>query len=336
MGQVQPGDELLGVEDKTHVLAVTETVIPERAWQVTFSDGARFIAGGKHQWQVTLMSEYPLVVTTDELAVLAWDSRLRPCVTGPGVALKREVKSVEQVPAEPMRCLQVDAFDGQFLVGDEHVPTHNSTLLRQMAVQLACGVHPFVPHEEIPRCRVLHVDLENSPRQSEREYQRIAKPAVREKYEPGWLSVKYRPQGINLAEKADVRWLEALVVHHEPEFLIVGPLYKMLRETKMASVHSEETAQACAYALDELRVRYGLVMIIEAHSAKGDGRTGVRGLEPIGSSLWLRWPEFGIGLGLRKDGARLVDWRGPRDRNRIWPKHLSYGQTWPWLPSEPF
>ena len=58
-------------------------------------------------------------------------------------------------------------------------------------------------------------------------------------------------------------------------------------------------------------------------------------MRPTGTSLWLRWPEFGYGI-RAADGYdpmnRVVDfvaWRGDR-AERDWPTQLRSGGTWPW------
>src|SRR3712207_5008660 len=42
----------------------------------------------------------------------------------------RSVRAVREVPTVPVRCIQVSAPSGMFLVGDSYVPTHNSSLGR--------------------------------------------------------------------------------------------------------------------------------------------------------------------------------------------------------------
>jgi deoxycytidine triphosphate deaminase len=42
----------------------------------------------------------------------------------------RAVKAVREVPTVPVRCIQVSAPSGMFLIGDSYVPTHNSSLGR--------------------------------------------------------------------------------------------------------------------------------------------------------------------------------------------------------------
>jgi replicative DNA helicase len=75
---------------------------------------------------------------------------------------------------------------------------------------------------------------------------------------------------------------------------------------------------------------------METHAPHG-GSFG-RDLRPFGSSVWLRWPEFGIGIHTDPDDDRnylLKHWRGPRDV-RPWPSVLCRGAgPWPWTPVMP-
>lgn len=58
----------------------------------------------------------------------------------------------------------------------------------------------------------------------------------------------------------------------------------------------------------------------------------MREMRPYGSSLFLRWPE--IGIGLKPDGEQgdlwVGRWRGDRLENN-WPDKLVRGQIWPWV-----
>ena len=208
-------------------------------------------------------------------------------------------------------------------------------MLRQLGVQLACGVHPW-EITPMDRQRVLHVDMENSPEQSAAEYHRLGTTGVKAKYERGWLAVKYRPQGLDLTARADVRWLEGLLVHHRPDVLMIGPWYKMIRGTERKSVHSEESASEAARALDEIRTAHDVALIIEAHSPHLAPGAKQRDLRPIGASLLLRWPEFGKGLAVDSDGVgTFTSWRMDRVRGRRWPARLVQGgPMWPWTVPE--
>jgi len=82
-------------------------------------------------------------------------------------------------------------------------------------------------------------------------------------------------------------------------------------------------------------------LITEAHAGHASGENG-RGLRPAGSSLFLRWPEFGMGMRPKDRTADLEDamrevvlraWRGARSE-RSWPTELVRNADpngWPWV-----
>jgi AAA domain len=129
-----------------------------------------------------------------------------------------------------------------------------------------------------------------------------------------------RPQGIDLyGDAASAAWLEARIRRATPDLLILGPLYKLAGDDPI----SEEVARKVASVLDDLRVRYGFALLIEAHVPHGQG--GNRPERPYGASMWLRWPEFGLHLA---QTGMLTHWRGQRDE-REWPAVLKRGGEWP-------
>ena len=74
-------------------------------------------------------------------------------------------------------------------------------------------------------------------------------------------------------------------------------------------------------------------LILEAHSGHGENVRD-RNVRPLGSSLWMRWPEFGYGIATTTQTRKgtPVDfrvWRGPRDE-REWPVKLLRSSPWPW------
>ncbi|OZD23853.1 hypothetical protein CH253_08330 [Rhodococcus sp. 06-156-3C] len=222
-----------------------------------------------------------------------------------------------------------------------------SVLCSQIAATLAGGVHPFggnVLGDGKQSVRVLVLDCENSPSQSRRRYRWVIErvKAVREMngFNPvDWneqMQIDMRPQGIDLLGRKDVAWIEHSINVCAPDLLVLGPLYKL--HTKSSS--DEEAARELAWVLDGLRERYGFALLTEAHAAKTkDQVSNKRVMDPIGSSLWKRWPEFGFGLSRADDDpgvgrASIVDvlpWRGAREE-RAWPNKLHQGDTLPWLP----
>jgi len=234
-----------------------------------------------------------------------------------------------------------DSYDwlvpGLFERGDRLIVTGGegsgkSTLIRMLAVTTASGVHPFqIGRAATTPRRVLLVDLENGERHLRRALRALSQQATDTGHpvSPGMLTVESRPSGIDLTRPDDAAWLRALCDHLRPELLVIGPLYRM----HARDMNLEEPARALTAVIDSIRAAHGCAIVMETHA--GHGPSGqVRSLRPIGSSLFMRWPEFGYGLRDTEGDSgvmRLVEWRGPRDE-RDFPKHLARGGPgeWPW------
>ena len=72
-------------------------------------------------FQVTFTPRLPVFRLARKLAWLKTDARGHE---------HRSVRAVREVPTVPVRCIQVSAPSGMFLIGDSYVPTHNSSLGR--------------------------------------------------------------------------------------------------------------------------------------------------------------------------------------------------------------
>ena len=211
-----------------------------------------------------------------------------------------------------------------------------STLTRAIAASAAAGLHPFT-HAGIEPLRVLHVDLENGARLSQRRYRDLERAAAgMGRSFSGRLHVELRPSGLDVSRQADARWLLRRVERIQPDLLVIGPVYRL----SDSDPNEEKSAREVTQVLDRCRAVNGCALIAETHSPHGSN-VGIRPVRPIGSSLWLRWPEFGYGI--RPADApdakerRLVDfipWRGPRDE-RTWPEQLEAGKPWPWVEARP-
>jgi 5S rRNA maturation endonuclease (ribonuclease M5) len=219
-----------------------------------------------------------------------------------------------------------------------------SMLVRQLAVCAAAGLHPFYTdyRNNYPPRKVLFIDCENSETQGRRKMRSIAyatkhydRPAVE-----GMMWVFHRPNGIDVTTE-DAEWLIEQVTAYQPDLLVVGPFYKLHNE----DTGKEENARRVAAVLDAARGVTNAALITEAHAGHGEsGKT--RAVRPIGSSLLMRWPEFGYGIAHNAlaepdDKGRctqvdVIAWRGPRD-DREWPRHMQYGQPGylPWVPWDP-
>lgn len=201
---------------------------------------------------------------------------------------------------------------------------------RQMAVQLACGLHWFGPGRVPPR-RTMVVDVENSERQIVR--QTDAKLiAVADRKAPGWNDDNFvvlpYPK-LDLNARADRLDVESYLSGHRPDLLVIGPLYKIFQSD--ARHNYEEQALRAQRVLDDWRHRYGCAIIIEHHAPKA--REGGM-LDPRGSAAWLGWPEFGISMERPPDvpsEMRLRHFRGQREE-RDWPPSLHRSSPWPFMP----
>ena len=201
--------------------------------------------------------------------------------------------------------------------------TGKSTLLRQWGIQAGAGIHPFTGHT-FPPIKVLLLDLENSPRQTRRALRplRLAAPHI----DPQLVIIECRQEGLDLTTGTDRAWLDQLLTAHRPDLLITGPIYKMAG----GNPNDEVDAKPAALAIDALRAKHDIAVILEAHTRKGESTNPRhRPKEPFGWSGWMRWPEFGIHLS--KDGE-ITHWRGMRDATRDIPDALTRGGKWPWSP----
>jgi len=218
-----------------------------------------------------------------------------------------------------------------------------SMLVRQLAVCAAAGVNPFRHDRRHDPARVLLVDCENSQSQSRRKLRPIANSAewLNAPVGNGWMHLIHRPEGIDLTREEDAAWFLERVTAHQPDILFIGPFYRLHN----ANMNDEQVARRVVAVLDAGRAINNCVLITEAHAGHGEAGKS-RSVRPTGSSLLLRWPEFGYGLAPsvfdqpdEHGNFKRVDflaWRGPRDE-REWPRHLEYGGNgeMPWRPWKP-
>lgn len=212
-----------------------------------------------------------------------------------------------------------------------------STMLRQTAVCTAAGIHPFTG-KPAKAAVVLFVDCENTPRQSRKKFRALVDIAASQGHDipPGGLRLIHRPEGIDLTRDGDAAWLMERMALYQPSLMVIGPLYRL----HVADTNEELPARRVAAVLDAARVASNCAVIVEAHAGHASGGFK-RSMRPIGSSLFLRWPEYGFGMDPVEDSEaknlfNFIPWRGGRDRDRKWPRQVVWasgipGETgWPW------
>jgi replicative DNA helicase len=195
-----------------------------------------------------------------------------------------------------------------------------STLLRQIALCTAAGIHPFTGRP-IPPKRVLLLDLENSERQVRRKI--AASVAAVGPFNQSNLHVAAHPRVIDVTTSAGKRWMAGQAAICKPELIVGGPIYRFYKGGDASKdMGGKDKATEAAEALDEMRDRWECAVVMEAHPPKGSEY-----LSPHGSAVWEWWPEFGIGLKPEPEDPNLAYWthyRRPRDE-RDWPTTLRRG-----------
>lgn len=211
-----------------------------------------------------------------------------------------------------------------------------STMIRQLAILSAAGIHPFT-FLRMPPVKVLVVDAENSEKQWRRAARAIVtKAATRGSVNPADAVELACVPRLDLTKDSDLGEVHRLVDAFKPDVLFIGPLYRLIPR----AINNDDDATPLLVALDTLRER-GPALVIEAHAGHSIGAGGERDLRPRGSAALLGWPEFGFGLRPDRNGKssndfRLVRWRGDRDE-RAWPTRVSRGLSdWPWTPTDRF
>lgn len=218
-----------------------------------------------------------------------------------------------------------------------------STLFRQVAILAAAGIHPFLLTPITP-VKVLVVDVENTEGQWRREVRRtVTNAQLQGTADPAELSIVCMdglPGGrLDLTTERDLGAVHRLIDQHEPDMLLIGPLYKLIPR----AITSDDDAAPLITNLDSLRAR-GVALLMEAHAGHGKTASGNRDLRPRGSAALMGWPEFGLGLTTDPEDtsgctSKLIPWRGGRDGERAFPDRLVRAakgerQAWPWMTEE--
>lgn len=243
-------------------------------------------------------------------------------------AIKRDVKPssfvIPHVLAEGDRLL-ITGFEGH----------GKSTLVRQLAVMVAAGIHPWTLSDVEPQ-KVLVVDSENHPDQVLESWSdmigkaaHMGRPVLQ-----GMLMLQEEwDNEINLNEDDGAQWLIERVRAHRPRLCAIGPLYNL--SSKDLSEHA--VVGRMKQVINEARSICGTAFIMEHHAPHRGPGDKERSVRPYGSSTFLKWPDFGYGLKPTEDEG-IYEWqktRFPRVRSRNFPTHLRWGKPnsleFPWV-----
>lgn len=181
--------------------------------------------------------------------------------------------------------------------------TGKSEMLRQVAVCVAAGRHPFDVTTAITPARVLLVDIGARAEGLRAGVERVqgALPPVGDN-----LTV-FNPDG-----SLESIWagLGERVSATQPDLICIDSIWDL---------STGRDGWAITSGLDRLRAICGSAMWLE-HISDG-GRPADR--------AWLYWPDFGFLLNADGDAVDFTPYRGSRDE-RSWPKRLTRGGVLPW------
>lgn len=279
--------------------------------------------------------KYRLIFTTDEkvfhLARKA--DRITPRPTDRQKL--RYITEVNPVPRVPVQCIQVEDECHTYLVTSALIPTHNSTLLRQMAVQCAAGVHPWT-NLPMPPQKVLVIDVENHPDQTLESWQQLVGLVAHHgsPMQEGQLTILEEwDNDIDLCSEEGYAWMMERIHAYKPDILFMGPLYNMANK----DLKDDETVRKLKRVVNDGRAICGTAFVMEHHAPhKGPGDKE-RSVRPYGSSTFLKWPDFGFGL-RPTETEGVYEWqktRFPRVRSRHFPAFVRWGKVnsaeFPWM-----
>jgi replicative DNA helicase len=211
-----------------------------------------------------------------------------------------------------------------------------SVLVAQMALGAAMGVNTMSPGLEThDPLRVLMLDVENDRLQIKSNMRKIV-PILNE-MSGGvtplieWVDVR----DIDLSEPVERQRVIRLAKERQPQLMYLGSLYKLAPEGDRVDTAFGHVSRT----VDRIRAETNTSILIEAHTGHGMQNDRNGAMRPYGSSMWLRWPEFGMAMIPRRDHkgvAEVKHWRGARSDDRIWPAGLRRSGTLPWaaIPAE--
>lgn len=202
-----------------------------------------------------------------------------------------------------------------------------SVLVAQMCLGASMGVNTL--HPELPKhepMRVLMLDVEND-RLQVRNNMRKVYPFLKEMTGTSPSIEWVDKRDIDLGNPLESQQIIKLAKEKQPDLMYMGSLYRLAPEGDKVDTAFTSVSRT----VDRIRSETGASVLLEAHAGHGlqNDRNGMR---PYGSSMWMRWPEFGFGMVRHRASGNILlkNWRGHRSDDRVWPVGLRRGNVLPW------
>lgn len=210
-----------------------------------------------------------------------------------------------------------------------------STLMRQLAIMVAAGIHPWDGTKIEPR-KVVVIDSENHPDQVLGSWQELVGLARANGFDiaPGQLTIiEAWDADLDLTTPEGHAWLMERVHAYKPDLMCIGPLYNLTA----GDLKDPGPATLMKKAVNDARGICGTAFIMEHHAPHRSATDTKRSVRPYGHTVLLRWPDFGYGLN-PTDEEGVYEWqktRMPRVRTRYFPEFLRWGKKntkeFPWM-----
>lgn len=205
-----------------------------------------------------------------------------------------------------------------------------SVLIAQLCLGAAMGLNTMSlgidVHEPL---RVLMLDVENDRLQTKSNMRKVY-PYMQQmtdglKPQIEWVDVR----DIDLSDPVERQKVIRLAKERQPQLMYMGSLYKLAPEGDRVDAAFGHISRT----VDRIRAETGTSVLMEAHTGHGMQNDRNGAMRPYGSSMWLRWPEFGMAMiPHRGKPVQIKHWRGARSDDRTWPGGLRRGDVLPWVP----
>lgn len=227
----------------------------------------------------------------------------------------------------------VFAIDNTLAMGERFIllgfeGTGKSTLCRQIAVMVAAGLHPFTGQPMREPRKVLFIDAENHPEQVLDSWAQLVNlcgrhghPVERDQL----IVLEEWEANRDLTQEGGTAWLQERVHAYTPDLVVMGPLTNLAGK----DLRDDEPVRKLRNAVNASRNICNSAFVMEHHAPLKGSMDKERALRPYGSSLFLKWPDYGYGI-KPTDDPKVFEWhknRGPRVRSRFWPDALREGNT---------